>query len=189
VRISPLIWERPNVTPRMRQNFLKLSFPKQAQRIGAHARLQMEFAEDIVSKYISPPLGGGMKAMDIWEDMYGKERQDPGSDDMFDDIADLNEGPGLYDIPGMGEAIGQISEIFASIITFWPHHYYSCEPNGEITFLSHMRSQARSFNNNEMRLIDETSGMRYLGEQMKNYANNILGRKSLPNMLMDRIDR
>jgi hypothetical protein len=168
MKIRPLTWEKPNVTPKMRMDFLKLPFPVQAKLIGIHAKMHLEAAEEIMAKYSLSYLNKPLKAIDVWEDMWKK--------------GSVNESNAkeIGAFPKMGKTIDQIGEIFAATMTFWVYHYYSCDLDGGINPVSCLTSKARFFNKDEMAMIDEESGMRYLGQQMKYYAGEVLC-KHFPN--------
>ena len=162
-----MMWVKPRITRDMRRNFIRLPFPEQAKLIGTHAKAHLEAAEEIVSKCLASPLKEHIKAVDIWEDMWRGKVQDEGMTNELDDL------------PQIDEAIGKIGEIFAATMSFWVYHYYSCDLDGKITPLSCLLSKARVFNQDEMAKIDEESGLRYLGRQMKYYASEVLCKNSL----------
>jgi hypothetical protein len=152
------------ITPAIRSEFRRLTFPKQAKLIGCFAQDQMGLADKIIS-------GSGLRQMpmaaDIWLDIATK-RPEPGKKEI-DVLLEFQAIKGLY--PQLAGFHEQVTKPFTDAVSFWVDNYYSCDVNGKLNTVSCLGSKARKFNELHMLTIDRESDMFFLGGYMKHYAN------------------
>jgi hypothetical protein len=146
------------ITPAVRSEFLQLDFPKQAELIGIYARRNLKLVDRLISKHISIEQP---KAADLWVKMveYMPNRH-------LGDSGRINE---LF--PILKSESQKIAQLFASTYAFWVNNFYSCDLDGAAGTTTYKFSKALCFKEEEIQMISKKSGMPYLGQNIKQYAN------------------
>ncbi len=157
-RIKSTMWRPALITPAIRSEFLSFPFSKQAELIGFFAQKQLRSVNKEISKLLPK---GILEAKDLWKQIveYGKDK----GLSYSQTIALLH--------PQLKSKCLQIAGDFAEAFAFWVENYYSCNSAGDFTPYTYLASKALILNPHQIEIIDKMSGMPYLGEKMKWYAD------------------
>lgn len=145
-----------------RKLFLKLTFPEQVEWIAEFAKQQLEQANEEIDQIRNRPNANLPDAVDMWKQLA----EDKGKDN--DAVRLRRLFPALDH-----EETKSLSNLFSSCYTFWVSEFYSADPDGRIGRLSAQFSQAYNLRHypEKLALINEKSGMPYLGQNIAGYAN------------------
>ena len=142
------------VTPDLRKGFLERPFPKQAALIGIYAKKQLSSIDALISeKHLE-----GLTAVKMWKQIV----EDKNPREYREKIKKL--------FPLLENESSGIAQTFASTYTFWVDNFYSCDIYGRSDTRTYKLSKALRFDAGDVRLINEKSGMPYLGQNIKSYA-------------------
>jgi hypothetical protein len=129
------------------------------------ANAQLKLVDKLISKHTS---GDEPSAAYLWFRLRAKAAEYT----KIDAKSDLLMIKRLY--PQLADVSTKITQLFTNTFTYIVDNFYSCDSNGKPNLYACMNSKARALTGDEMKMIDEVSGMAYLGQFIKKYADMVL---------------
>jgi hypothetical protein len=171
-----VMMEGSPITPELRKGFLERPFPKQAALIGIYAKNQLKLADKIITDRMAMNLEPRIetpRAVDVWKKMVE-------CDKLFTDEVKIKI---LF--PFLANESSVISRKLKNIYTLWVDNFYTDGEYEGFGPLPYEFSKARLLSADETQIINDKSGMPYLGQVIKSYAEHCYEKDILMRALFD----